>query len=389
MAVTGLLPTTLVTIALLGISLLRGLPPWAAVLLAGTGVLIPITGLWTVLGRRRLSLAVGLWGWSLLLWALLPTYFPGEKEEALRTGVRFVAAPLEEAQTEVAVNLARSLGEVFDAPFAVFGPASPPATPLDSAATASLAKATRTAETSTSPPGGTTETGAEESSEGPAILTTDGKGRSLRVLVGVEVDGTIAEIPLLFDTGATLTTLDPTTIRQLGIEVPEDTPQATLQTAGGPVESSVVLIERLWLDTIPIDNVSAAICASCAQEDSRGLLGLNVTGLFEVKLRSSENEIQLVPTDVEGDRQLDVGHWLSLGSTASIKWTGGIEVEVVVENSASIPVSEVVTEVGCVDRSFAVQLNAIPARSQRSTRASLPAGTDCSTYQVSLLSARW
>jgi len=389
LVVAGLLPVSLTTTALLGVGLLRGLAPWAALTLAIAGVVLPIIGIWTVLGRRRLSLAVGSWTWSLLLWALLPTYFPGEKAEALSTGARFVASPLSEETAERVVDATRLFGAAVDAPFAVFGPTSPPATPLDSIAAATVADEATALDRIETGAQALPVDGTEEAEAGVAVLTTDGEGRSLRVTVGIEVDGRLAEIPLLFDTGATLTTLDRKTVQQLGIVIAEDTPRATLQTAGGPVESSVVLLERLWLDDIAVDNVSIAICDTCAQEDASGLLGLNVTGLFEVTLRTAEREIQLAPTDLDGDRRLDVGHWLTLGSTASIKWTGGIEVEVVVDNSASVSVSEVVTEVGCVNRSFAIQLNTIPSGSQRSTRASLPAGTDCSTYQVSLLSARW
>tara|TARA_B100000029_G_scaffold15302_1_gene15708 strand:- start:790 stop:1956 length:1167 start_codon:yes stop_codon:yes gene_type:complete len=388
MVIGGLLPVMLTTTVLLGLGSLRGLATGVALLLAVAGMVLPIIGLWTLLGRRRLSLAVGLWVWSLLVWALMPTYFPGEKTEALLTGSRLVASPFGGQHSESFVDLAQSIAEFIDAPFAVFGPTSPPAEPIDAVTTTAMAIGEPNSERHDAVPTDDTAPTAKDEPQA-AILATDGEGRSLRVSVGIEIDGQVTDIPLLFDTGATLTTLNSATLEQLGIAVPEHAPRATLQTAGGPVESVVVLIERLWLDNIPIENVSAAICDSCAQEDARGLLGLNATGLFEVTLRSSEREIQLIPTDLFGDRQLDVGHWLSLGSTATIKWNGGIEVEVVVDNSASVGVSEVVTEVGCVSRSFAVQLSSIPARSQRSTRASLPAGTDCSTYQVSLLSARW
>ena len=221
------------------------------------------------------------------------------------------------------------------------------------------------------------------------ILPTEGNGRSMRVQIEIEGPTGRIAIPLLFDTGATLTTLNQEALDALGIQTSNDGPLATLQTAGGPIDSPVVLLERVWLGDVAIDQVAAAICESCAQEDSRGLLGLNVTGLFDVTIRPGEAQVELDPLDLEGDRHLDVGHWLSLGSTATVWWTGSVEVEVEVVNAAAIPITEVVTEVACVDRSFAVQLNDLPAQGRSIARASLPKGTDCSTYQVSLLSARW
>jgi hypothetical protein len=151
----------------------------------------------------------------------------------------------------------------------------------------------------------------------------------------------------------------------------------------------VVLVDRLWLGHVPLENVSVAVCEPCAQNSSRGLLGLNVTGLFDVTFLTSEQELRLQPAAVDGDRTLDVRHWLHMSASVTMWRMGRIEVLVEAENRAPVVVSEAVVELVCGDRSFAVQLDDIPAEGRASTELELPRGTDCHRYQVVLRSARW
>ena len=71
-------------------------------------------------------------------------------------------------------------------------------------------------------------------------------------------------------------------MKRLGVGVPPGSPTASFQTANGMMEAPLVLVPKLWLGDTPIENVTVAVCEACAQNGSAGLLGLTVTGQFQV-----------------------------------------------------------------------------------------------------------
>jgi clan AA aspartic protease (TIGR02281 family) len=371
--------------AILGVGIERGLPALMSAVVAVVSVLLPAQALRPLLGGswRGRSAALLLWAGAVLL--ILPLYvtdFPG----AARSGFSFILTPagssLSEQGSKLAYEISRRLvdGGRAPLPLAVEFP-DPGADSTDSEVEPDLPESGSFPEEDSSQDPGDTDHSV--------VLPVGGRGTSLKVVVLVEGEVGPREIELLFDTGATLTTLDRKTLAELGIPIPRDSPVAVLQTANGPVESPVVLVDRLWLGHIPVENVSVAVCDPCAQDSSRGLLGLNVTGLFDVTFKTGEEELRLDPAAVDGDRTLDVRHWLQMSASVTMWRMGRIEVVVEAENRAPLEVSEVVVELACGDRSFAVQLDDVPAEGSATTELELPRGTDCRRYQVALRSARW
>jgi len=368
----------------LGIGLRRELPLPLSLSVAVVSVLLPAQSLKPLLGASWRARCAAVFLWSCAVVLVLPLYvvdFPA----AVRVGVSYSFSPVGEplaARMSEAAYLATC--RLVDAGRA----------PLPVAAEIRTGDVLAGEEPEDSPDevferSDEIASGSEEDSASSVVLPVEGQGASLHVSLLVEGPAGPRTLQFLFDTGATLTTLDRRTLAELGVPVPGDAPVAVLQTANGVVESPVVLLESLWLGHIQLHNVSVAVCDSCAKETTRGLLGLNVTGLFDVSLSSGSGEIRLEPAAVDGDRRLDVSHWLQLSASATMWRMGRVEVVIEVGNSAPVEVSEVVVELSCAERSFAIQLDDIPPAGSRSTEVELPRGTNCRSYQVAVRSARW
>jgi clan AA aspartic protease (TIGR02281 family) len=237
------------------------------------------------------------------------------------------------------------------------------------------------------PPESTTGA-ARDLADEAVVLPYEGTGRSLTVPVSLEADEAEVDVWMLFDTGATLTTLDNATLKRLGLTVPADAPQLTVRTANGERISDVVLVDRLWIGGFAVEGVSISVCDECAGDNAVGLLGLNVSGRFLVTVDQARRELVLQPRDATRDRSVDIAPWLELWAQAS-RWPDGrVEVEVEVENLSTREVRDVKVDISCV-KTWVAELAVVPPEGSASTIVSLPRGTDCETYSVALGGARW
>ena len=71
--------------------------------------------------------------------------------------------------------------------------------------------------------------------------------RALLVTVAVDGEELTSDLEMIFDTGATFTTLSWAAMDTLEIHVPRDAPMAKLQTANGQIEAPLALVDAVWL----------------------------------------------------------------------------------------------------------------------------------------------
>ena len=243
-------------------------------------------------------------------------------------------------------------------------------------------------------------------SDDEVVLPYEGTGHSLVVQVGfATARGDALDIGMLFDTGATLTTLDRATLRRLGVVVPSDAPVIDLHTANGPARVPVVRVPRLWLGGFPVYDVTVGVCEPCADAGVAGLLGLNVTGRFLVTLDAQLQEITLVPRATSRGPVLDLQPWLDLDARIT-RWPDGrTEAEVTARNAAPREVASAEVLLRCGDADDAAQdaddpgaswlasLGAIPAGGTAVTTVRIPADEapdpGCDTWRVRLHGGRW
>ncbi len=368
---SAILPMLGAFLVLVGLGLRRGMTPLIAVVGASILLLLPTITMTATFRFRRGASGVAGWFWSIVLIAGVPLYFPGERPAALGEGTAWAALPF-------AGDRAAELGQQVEDLAAYL---EPPAEAEDTPA--AIAPSPRAVEIQPPEPRPTRD------NDETIVLPVAGSGSSLKVDVGVQGAQGRATLPVLFDTGATFTTLDRAALTELGVSVPTDAPTAEFQTANGRMSAPLVLLPRIWLGERAIDHVTVAVCEACAQNGTVGLLGLNVTGQFQVTVNNEFGEVLLEPRGDSRNRQLDVTHWLDIVGVANRWPTGRVEVQVTATNRCDIAIAEAVVEVECSDRSFAVQLDDVPARAARSTKVELPRQTGCDEYRLILRSARW
>lgn len=365
------IPGTLLALALLlGAGVLRQGDPALVALGAGLLVLLPAMGLGALVPDRGLGLTLGLLLWPPVLLAGMPLYFPAERGDALASGLAVMALPLGLTPPHA---LARRLDAALPAP----RPVRPPAVRAEPLAQASPGA-------SPTPPAAR----SDDAGEVALLLPYEGRGRSMIVPVVVEGPAGEAEVRMLFDTGATLTTLDPATLARIGVRVPPDAPEVIVRTAAGERSARLVVIERLWLAGVEIEGLTVSVCEACAEGETRGLLGLNVSGLFRTTVDHAREELGLEPRPPPWDRHLDVAPWLTLDATATRWEDGRVEVELRAENGADRAILDAEVAVDCAG-SWQILLPRVEARAKTSRTVALPVGTVCQEFRIGLQRARW
>ncbi len=371
------MPTLLLTPALL---IAAHLAILAAALLAGAGAQAgrPLTGavaaavvvfvpvLAGFLRAPRVLVPAVMAGWSLLLLLLLPVVLPQAPSTAVNRGFGLVCGECE-GIGELAYSVLPDLG----------GGAAPITAPPPIADVAIPDPAVPDA----APP----VTAPASPAPGDIIIQYETQGNSIIVPVTFEGSRT-TELPMLFDTGATLTTLDQASLDSLGLAIAADAPIITTQTAAGPQQSPVTLISAVSIGGHRVGNVTLSRCAACSDENARGLLGMNVSGRFLITIDTINQQLTLRPR--QGGQTKDVEAWLEMASSATAWPDGRIDVTLSAKNLAPIPVSRAVMSVHC-DAVAEGILSDIPPGQTGETTISLPAGADCTGYQVKLKEAGW
>jgi clan AA aspartic protease (TIGR02281 family) len=160
------------------------------------------------------------------------------------------------------------------------------------------------------------------------------------------------ELPYLFDTGASYTTMTTDTARRLGIAVPDDAPILTFNTASGPRESRMVHLPAIELGRVRIEGLLASVCDKCANEHSEGLLGLNVMRQFYMTMDYRAGRMLLVPRigPERPNRALDIRQVVELDVEGNAElWLGRVRWVLLVKNRSTMPLYDVVPIVRFTD----------------------------------------
>lgn len=358
MAVPALLASTL---ALLGLGVLRAAHPTLVSAAALVLIVLPVLGVSSFFRARALGLALGLFLWPPALLVGLPLYFPGERGEALAAGLGVMTAalglPIEPA---LALAVDRRLPGVQSRP------------PLPTAAPE--------AEPVVPPP--------HALDEDEVVLPYEGEGRSLFVPLSLEGPAGAEEVWMIFDTGASFTTANAATLAALGVRVPEDAPELTVQTANGDRITRLALIDRVWIGGLPVEGVTVGLCEECAHDRSVGLLGLNVSGRFLVTVDQARHELVLKRRSGLDNRALDIAPWVDVSAVATRFGDGRAEVKVTMTNRAPRAARELVATITCGE-AYEARLARLGAGQQGEVTVALPVTARCLGYTVALGSATW
>jgi hypothetical protein len=331
--------------------------PGVGLVAAAVVVLAPVLA--GFLRAPRVLVPAALAGWSLALLVLLPAMLPHAPASAINAGFSLACGTCE-GIGELAYAVLPDLGGTAASPVAPVAAVSPTAAPPIAAP-------------------------APTTAPGDIVIPYQTAGNSIIVPITFQGRHTV-ELPMLFDTGATLTTLDQASLDDLGLTIAADAPIITTQTAAGPQESPVTLISAVAIGGHPVDNVTLSRCEPCRDDHARGLLGMNVSGRFLITIDTINQQLTLRPRS--GGQTKDVEAWLELASSATAWEDGRIEVTLRARNRAPIPVSRAVMSVFCNIEAEGVLTDISPGQTAETT-ITLAAGADCANYRVKLKEAGW
>jgi predicted aspartyl protease len=332
-------------------------------------LLLPVMGFSALFPRRRrVGLLVGANLWPVVLLCGLPLFFPGERRGAIELGLAILGHPLGGPRPG---DGTRALAEAIDALLAE--PSARP--PMPEAATPANVQ----------PPPSRLDAARDQ-----VALPYEGRGHSLLIPVTIEGPaGAVLETQMLFDTGATYTTMTPLALQQLGVHLDPNAPSITSQTANGLTTSRLAVLERIWLGGFEVPGVTVAVCDACAGDDQVGLLGLNVSGRFLITLDTARKELIFEPHEEAAGLHLDVRPWLDLGGKGRTWPDGHTEITLTAVSHAPRAVARAVVEIRCGEGRWEAPFAHIAAGGREQAQARIPAPADCDPFTVDLVRASW
>lgn len=380
------LPTLAVLATFFALARLAGAGAILAIAIASTLALLPAIGL-VALGRQALGPSSGTarvdlvacWLWAAMVAGVTPTLLP-EGSPSARLEL-LAAAALGRPETGATTGVARN-GTLATTGTARTEPSSTTAQPATqpSAVQPSAAPARPRPAPAPRP---LPQAEADEA----VVLAYRGDGRELDVEVALDGPDYGDRFRMIFDTGASFTTVTPEALAEIDVAIPSDAPRVTLNTAGGQIRAPLVLLDAVWMGDVPVEWVTVAACPSCTAPGRAGLLGLNVSSQFRVEIDHDRRRIHLEPSP--GDRRHDVRPWLELRARGVNHGGTRFEFDVTVANRAPRAIAEATVEIDCGATGAAVELRGIPAKGEQTTSVTLPGDTHCPSFRLDLLSARW
>lgn len=378
--VAGLAAAALAMTALVGAGMLRNGPVWLVALAAVCLVSLPPRALAGVgkkgEGSNFLASSLALLVWSASALVVFPLYFPGERQQSLSLGL----AALEPfGQGYIDKDWAEPIHKWLPA---VKGTRVPPKEATKTRAPKPPPVKKAPAQPSPLPAATAINSGDE------VVLPAEGGRGSLNIPVTFESGRRSAEVRMIFDTGATLTTLNRATLRKIGVRVPPDAPKMMVHTAAGPKETQVVLVEKVWIGGFEVEGVTISVCDACATGDAVGLLGMNVSERFLVTVDGARDEVKLAPRSGANNRGSDVGPWVKLDAEAT-RWPDGrTEVILEAENTSKRWIERLTIAIQCDETRYADMRDIGPSQIGQ-VEVSVAPGTNCESFQVSIDSATW
>jgi clan AA aspartic protease (TIGR02281 family) len=354
-------PAALAYVVFLGLGLHRHAPSWA-ISACTTMIVFGPALLAGGFARQARSLVFSgvLLGWSIGLLLAMPVYFPGERSQAMVTGLSLVGGG------DRWDDFTKSISNTLPGDPDIASPEVPEALAIAEAVL---------------PPSARVD-------DHQIALPYEGAGRRVSVEITFENGGKTVAAEMMLDTGATYTTLPLSVLEQLGITTTGNEPIIELHTANGQRDARVVLVDKVWLGDLMVTNVAIATCEECASNDTVGLLGLNVTGGYNFSIDADRKEV-VFSTREANNRRLDVTPFVDISASLSRFPGGRTEVSVDLVNHAPVALAAAVAEITCRDQSWEVDIGAVKAGAKANARRRLPEHRPCDRYQVALHDATW
>lgn len=306
------------------------------------------------------SMRIGLFGiatagWSAALLSVVPVYFPGEREDAVATGIGMLtrSAAWEDMAQAVSTPLAD-------------GGSSPESL---------------TALRLTAPPG----PGAVESSARITLPRLGDQGSDLTVRLRAGIDR--LDAVLRRDPGREYTAIRPELLQTLGLSLDNPLVEVTTPTADGDALVPLVLLDGLDLGELALDHVAVVPCMDCPTEVD-GWLGDNVLTAFTWE-ELPEAPAVLVSALSAPNRVADARPFVGVAGRY-VRFPGGlVQVKLGIVNRSNALLRDTVVRVECGTHAWLIDLGPLGAGERVFARRRLPEHSRCPAYKAELDGARW
>ncbi len=215
---------------------------------------------------------------------------------------------------------------------------------------------------------------------------------------------------LLFDTGASYLSLSPQIIRQLGIRIPSNSPTTNIHTANGMINASFGILNSLTIGPYTLKKVAFIVCQACssAQDNTQGLLGLNVLRHFLITFDHIHQKITITPQKDYKNNTSDIQAFLKFEQLQGMTSSGSILKRVFhigskslkfilkgqMVNYSPLPISGIQVEIQFFQNNKIVyrhrsHLESIGPRRKQYFKISYPIPRNFQKFQIHLLHAQW
>lgn len=213
------------------------------------------------------------------------------------------------------------------------------------------------------------------------------------ILVETKIQGQDAY--LIFDTGASITSLNTGFVQKIGKLPPPDAPTARVSTANGQTMVRFGLLDNLTLGDRIHSGVSFMTCDACpfGMRNGRpivGLLGLNVLNRYRYSIDESTGTIELQAISNFSNRMRDVQPWLRIaGGRGEPAPKLKTQVSFEVQNLARRTVREVVFRVDCSSgESVTLKPISVRSRAKKSVEEIVDI-EECGQANIQPVAANW
>lgn len=173
------------------------------------------------------------------------------------------------------------------------------------------------------------------------------KGGSIITNVTLENGNKKIQIPMILDTGATISTISEETAQRLGVRLISSPME--VQTAGGKTSMTLGIIKKVSIGGFSVSPVAVAVCKNCHDRETGGLVGLNFTRHFHISIDTVAGKINLEKTDSWVDRKDEIEPFIETTQLKGELKNDSLEISAIVTNHADRRLRNLVFECSILD----------------------------------------
>lgn len=215
------------------------------------------------------------------------------------------------------------------------------------------------------------------------------------ILVPVVIEGPAgkAKVTMIFDTGASLSTLDGKTLAAIGLRSDPQDPTITTHTANGRARRRLLVLRSAALQGAHVGGgLAVTHCEPCAHGKVVGLLGLNFSRHFSITVDHEGGTLTLAPKSPDPGSVYDLRNFVEVQAARGSQRGDRFQVSARLVNRSPYPLRELKLEVGfegSKQRLRSDVLPEVPARGRQAVSFSRPIKGKASRFVVRVIAGAW